>query len=98
MSRGYGKRPPVLAIGQPMGYSDLHKEPKRFLSSPSPFPPMTAQAANHIAHLAFLRASASAFAPAEQWDAVVALKQLARTIAEREIEANGYSMIHARLA
>ena len=58
---------------------------------------MTAQEIQHLSHLAFLRASASGFAPAEQWEAVVALKQLARTIAEREIEADGYSMLHVPL-
>lgn len=58
---------------------------------------MTAQEINHIANLAFLRASASDDS-AEQWDAVVALKRLAWSQAAREIEAQGYSTICAPLA
>ena len=57
---------------------------------------MTAQEINHIANLAAERAAASADS-ADQWEAAVALKFLAHTIAAREIEANGYSMLYAPL-
>ena len=53
---------------------------------------MTAQEINHIANLAALRASSSSDS-AEQWSAVLTLKLQARALAEREIAADGYSLI-----
>ena len=58
---------------------------------------MTAQQINHIANLAAQRASVCTDYSPERWDAAVALKRLARTIAAREIEAQGYSDLHAAL-
>ena len=58
---------------------------------------MTAQEINHIANLAAERASVCPHYSHERWQAAIALKQLARTIAAREIEAQGYSDLYAAL-
>lgn len=62
-------------------------------------PKMTAQKIRHIASLAHQRALAlGPDASLEQWHAVVALRQLAWSVADREIAAQGYSNICAPLA
>lgn len=55
---------------------------------------LTAQQINHIANLAIERACGSADS-SEQWEAVIALKLLAHSVADREIAANGFSMLFA---
>lgn len=56
---------------------------------------LTAQDVNHISHLAFDRAARAAGFDPDRWDAIVALKLLAHSIADREIAEQGYSMIAA---
>jgi hypothetical protein len=61
---------------------------------------MTAQQINHIAKLAIERAHAARRDGAdtlEAWDAIVCLKLLTCSVAQREIEANGYSWAYAPL-
>lgn len=55
---------------------------------------LTAQQIHHISNLAAERARNSAHS-SEQWEAVVALKLLAHSVADREIAANGFSMMFA---
>lgn len=60
---------------------------------------MTAQQIRHIADLIAERARAlGTDASLEQWHASVALRQLAWSVADREIAAQGYSNICAPLA
>lgn len=58
---------------------------------------MTAQEIRHIASLAHQRALAND-ATLEQWHAVVAMRQLAWSVADREIAAQGYSTICTPMA
>lgn len=61
---------------------------------------MNAQQINHIAKLASERAYATSRAGGdtlEAWDAIVRLKLLACSVAQREIEATGYSWAYAPL-
>jgi len=67
---------------------------------PLHLPPMTAQQINHIAKLASERAHAASRAGGdtlEAWEAIVRLKLLACSVAQREIEATGYSWAYAPL-
>jgi hypothetical protein len=54
---------------------------------------LTAQDVNHISHLAFDRAARAADFDPDRWDAIVSLKLLAHSLADREIAEHGYSMI-----
>jgi hypothetical protein len=56
---------------------------------------LTAQDVNHISHLAFDRAARAADFDPERWDAIIALKLLAHSLADREIAGHGFSMIAA---